>query len=137
MIASRLRRQAILYEPGRDITILIGEGALRTRVASPADHARAARAHRPTRRNTHHRHHRDRPVRGPGPDRHAQRLGCSPTTSPRSRPTPATSKSPTPQHVERYWHHTQLLLDAAATGHDAAALCRNLNDEIDHGSAAA
>ena len=26
MIASRLRREAILYEPGRDITIFIGEG---------------------------------------------------------------------------------------------------------------
>lgn len=35
MIASRLRRQAILYEPGRDITLLLGEGALRTRVAAP------------------------------------------------------------------------------------------------------
>jgi hypothetical protein len=42
-----------------------------------------------------------------------------------------------PEHVQRYWHHTQLLLDAAATGPDAAALCRNLNDEIDPGSAAA
>jgi len=36
MIASRLRRQGILDEAGRDITILIGEAALRTRIASPA-----------------------------------------------------------------------------------------------------
>lgn len=36
MIASRLRRQALLHEPGREITVLMGEGALRTRVASPA-----------------------------------------------------------------------------------------------------
>jgi hypothetical protein len=36
MIASRLRRQAILYEPRREITVLMGEGALRTNVASPA-----------------------------------------------------------------------------------------------------
>jgi hypothetical protein len=31
--------------------------------------------------------------------------------------------------VERYWHHTQLLLDTAATGSDAAALCRNVDSE--------
>ena len=36
MIAARLRRPAILYEPGRDITLILGEAALRTRVASPA-----------------------------------------------------------------------------------------------------
>lgn len=36
MIASRIRRQAILYEPGRDIILLVGEAALHTRVASPA-----------------------------------------------------------------------------------------------------
>jgi len=34
-----------------------------------------------------------------------------------------------PEHVERYWHHTQLLLTAAATGHDAATICRRINDE--------
>ncbi len=36
MIASRLRRQAVLYEPGREVVLLMGEGALRTRLASPA-----------------------------------------------------------------------------------------------------
>jgi transcriptional regulator with XRE-family HTH domain len=36
MISARLRRQTIIYEPGREITLLMGEGALRTRVASPA-----------------------------------------------------------------------------------------------------
>jgi hypothetical protein len=34
MIAARMRRASILYEPGRDITILVGEGALRTQVGS-------------------------------------------------------------------------------------------------------
>jgi hypothetical protein len=34
MIAARMRRASILYEPGRDITILIGEAALRTQVGS-------------------------------------------------------------------------------------------------------
>jgi transcriptional regulator with XRE-family HTH domain len=36
MVASRLRRQAILYEPGREITLVIGEAALRSRYVSHA-----------------------------------------------------------------------------------------------------
>ena len=35
IIAARLRRASILYEPGRDITVLVGEAALRTMVGSP------------------------------------------------------------------------------------------------------
>ena len=35
MIASRLRRSAILYEAGRSITILVGEAALHHLVGSP------------------------------------------------------------------------------------------------------
>lgn len=34
MVAARLRRAAILHEPGREITILIGEAALRNRVGT-------------------------------------------------------------------------------------------------------
>jgi hypothetical protein len=34
MIAERMRRASILYEPGRNITVLVGEAALRTRVGS-------------------------------------------------------------------------------------------------------
>jgi hypothetical protein len=34
-----------------------------------------------------------------------------------------------PTHVERYWHHTRLLLDAAVTGTDAAVLCRHIIHE--------
>jgi hypothetical protein len=34
MVAARMRRAAILYEPGRQITVLIGEAALRNRVGS-------------------------------------------------------------------------------------------------------
>ena len=37
-----------------------------------------------------------------------------------------------PEHVQRYWHHTRLLLDAAATGNDAAVLCRQINSEGNH-----
>lgn len=34
MIAQRMRRASILYEPGRDITVLVGEAALHTQVGS-------------------------------------------------------------------------------------------------------
>ena len=42
-----------------------------------------------------------------------------------------------PKHVERYWQHTRLLLEAAVTGPDAATLCRRINDETDQAAAAA
>jgi transcriptional regulator with XRE-family HTH domain len=136
MIASRLRRQAILYEPGRDITILMGEGALRTNIASlPTMQAQRE---------------------------HIARLAETITTAtigivPFARQAPiatlhgwfltddlATIETDAgnleiadPEHVERYWHHTQLLLDTAATGTDAAALCRHINDESPRSPAAA
>lgn len=44
MIAARMRRASILYEPGRDITILVGEAALRTQVGS-AEVMERQRAH--------------------------------------------------------------------------------------------
>jgi hypothetical protein len=34
-----------------------------------------------------------------------------------------------PDHVERYWHHTRLLLSTAATRTDAAELCRHIDHE--------
>ncbi|MGL5824633.1 MAG: helix-turn-helix domain-containing protein [Nocardioides sp.] len=44
MIAARMRRASILYEPGRDITVLVGEAALRTQVGS-AEIMERQRAH--------------------------------------------------------------------------------------------
>jgi transcriptional regulator with XRE-family HTH domain len=128
MIAARLRRQAILYEPGRHITILTSEAALRTRIASPATmHAQLD---------------------------HLARLAESLTTAtigviPFAAHAPIATLNgwgitddlvtvetdagnveiADPEHVRRYWEHTRLLLDAAATGVDAATLCRRINDE--------
>jgi transcriptional regulator with XRE-family HTH domain len=135
MIASRLRRQAILYETGREITTLIGEGALRTRIAIPA----TMRAQR----------------------EHIARLAETLTTAtiaivPFNAPAPiatlhgwaliddiATIETDAgnleiadPQHVERYWHHTRLLIDIAATGDEAARLCRQINEKTDASAAA-
>jgi hypothetical protein len=129
MIASRLRRQAILYEPGRDTTVLMGEGALRTNIASPAsmhvqrEHiARLAEtlttatigivpftAHAPI----------------------ATLHGWSLTDDLATIETDAGNlEIADPEHVERYWHHTKLLLDSAATGSDAAGFCRQVNGEM-------
>jgi transcriptional regulator with XRE-family HTH domain len=135
MIASRLRRQAILYEPGREITVLMGEAALRTRIASTA----TMQAQR----------------------EHIARLAETLTTAtigvvPFSAQAPiatlhgwfladdlATIETDAgnleiadPEHVKRYWHHTQLLLDTAATGAAAASLCRQINDETSVDAAA-
>jgi transcriptional regulator with XRE-family HTH domain len=136
MIDSRLRRQAILYETGRHITTLIGEGALRTRVAAPPTmHAQRE---------------------------HIARLAETLTTAtiavvPFNAPAPiatlhgwaliddiATIETDAgnleiadPKHVERYWQHTRLLLDTAITGNDAATLCRHINNENNTSSKAA
>jgi transcriptional regulator with XRE-family HTH domain len=135
MIASRLRRQAILHETGRDITTLIGEGALRTRIATPT----TMRAQR----------------------EHIARLAETLTTAtiaivPFNAPAPiatlhgwaliddiATIETDAgnleiadPQHVERYWHHTRLLLEIAVIGDQAARLCRQINEKTDTATAA-
>jgi hypothetical protein len=133
MIAARLRRQAILYEPARDITLLMSEAALRIRIASSA----AMRAQR----------------------EHIPRLAESLTTATIGI-VPFTAQAPIatlhgwlltdefatiethagnleiadPQHVERYWDYTRLLLENAATGDDAATLCRRVESEMGRAS---
>jgi Domain of unknown function (DUF5753) len=136
MIASRLRRQAILYESGREIMILMGEGALRTRLAAAAS-MRAQREHiarlaetlpPPRSRSSRSRH--KPPI--------ATLNGWVLTDDLATIETDAGNLEMTdPEHVQRYWHHTHLLLDAAETGSDAAAVCRDISDEIDRDSAPA
>jgi transcriptional regulator with XRE-family HTH domain len=121
MIAARMRRQAILYEPGREIALIMGEAALRTRVAAPATMVAQLE--------------------------HLARLAESLTNAtigvvPFSVQAPIASLSgyamyddlvtietlggdleiADPAEVARYAHYTKLLLDAAMTGADAAAL---------------
>lgn len=129
MIASRLRRQAILYESGREITLLIGEGALRTRVASPATMRAQCE--------------------------HIARLAET-VTAAAIGIVPFAARAPIavlngwailddlvtietdggdleiadPEEVEMYWRNTRLLLEVAATGANAAALCRRIADEM-------
>lgn len=124
MIASRMRRAAILYEPGREVTLLMGEAAIRTRLASPAI-MRDQLAH----------------------------LGRIAVTAPPNvtvgivpfdRQWPIVTMGgwalvddllilehpggdlelADPAEVERYWRNTRLLLDVAATREAAAELCR-------------
>lgn len=129
MIAARVRRQAILYEPGRDITLIMGEGALRTRLASPATMVNQME--------------------------HIARLAGSLTTTtiaivPFSAPAPIASLSgysirddmvtietfggnleiADPVEVARYEHYTRLLRDAALTGPDAVALIQRVAAEL-------
>lgn len=124
-LAARLRRQAIIYEPGREITLLMNEAALRIRVAPPA--VMAAQCE------------------------HIGRLAESLTTAlvgviPFATPMPVFGLTgwiilddlvtieteggdleiADPQEVERYWQYTDLLRETAATGEQAAALCRRI-----------
>jgi transcriptional regulator with XRE-family HTH domain len=129
MIGARLRRQAFLYEPGREITLLMGEAALRTQLASP-----------PTMRDQL---------------AHIARLAKTLTTAtigivPFSAPMPVVTLTgwalrddlltietgggdlqlADPAEVERYWRYTQALLDVAATGQAAAELCRRAATDL-------
>lgn len=73
MIAERMRRSSILFEPGRDLTILIGQAALLNQVAPPAvmrDSMRTSSADRFDPARIHRRH----PVRRL-PDSAAPRVG--------------------------------------------------------------
>jgi transcriptional regulator with XRE-family HTH domain len=136
MIASRIRRQAILYEPGRDITLLVGEAGLRTRVASPAtmrtqlDHL-ARLAETLTTANIG-----IVPFSAQAPI--ATLNGWGITDDLVTVETDAGNiEIADPEHVHRYWHHTRLLLDVAVIGEDAARLCRHISSEINEASAAA
>lgn len=126
MVAVRLSRQAILYEPGRDILVLIGETALRNRVASPE-----------TMR---------------GQILQVAMLAATTTSTarvgilPLDRPSPMMTlhgwdvrgdvvvietgsgslEIADPDEVRRYQRHMELLADMAVIGNAAADLCRNL-----------
>lgn len=132
MIASRLRRQAILHEAGRDLTVVIGEGALRNQVASPPtmyaqrDHiarlaetlATATIAVVPF------------AARAPIATLHGWMLTDDLVTI---ETDAGDLEIADPHHVERYWRNTRLLLDVAVTGTDAAAVCRAISAEALHG----
>lgn len=129
MIAARLRRQPVLHEPGRQITVLIGEAALRSRVASPETMRMQCE--------------------------HVASLATSLRTAtigiiPFSAQLPFASISAwsilddivlieaqdedspiaDPAEVERYWRYTRTLLSVAVTGAEAAALCLQVAAEM-------
>jgi hypothetical protein len=127
-LAARLRRQSIIDMPGRQITLLVGEGGLRQRVAGPEVMA--------------------------GQCRHIARLAESLTTATIGI-IPFTARMPVygmtgwtaiddlvqieteggdveiadPAEVERYWRYLKLLEDVALTGTGAAALCYRIAEE--------
>jgi transcriptional regulator with XRE-family HTH domain len=129
MIAARLRRAALLREPGRQIIVLTGEGALRTRVASPETMQAQCE--------------------------HIAALAASPATTATIGIVPFSAQLPfaavsaweilddtvlieteiegvpvaDPAQVAQFWQYTQDLLDVALTGPDAAALCRRIAAE--------
>jgi len=128
-IASRLRRQAVLYEPGREIVLVMSEGALRTRVSSPAT-MRAQLAH-----IAH--------VAETAPPNVT--VGVVPFAAP--APTVPLSgfgilddvvtiehsggelELADPAEVERYMRYLELLRDVAVTGPEAAELCQRVAAE--------
>jgi transcriptional regulator with XRE-family HTH domain len=125
MVAARMRRSAILYEPGRQVTILVGEGALRTRYTTqPIMHDQLEHIARLAE------------------SEHAATVGVVPF----SRPAPImvfhgweltddviTVETPfgdldiaDPLEVARYGEYLDLLLGIAEIGSDAAILCRSI-----------
>jgi Domain of unknown function (DUF5753)/Helix-turn-helix domain len=95
MIAERMRRASILYEPGRTLTVLVGEAALRNVVGSlDVMQHQIQHVARLAGSLTH------APVSASSRSADAQSCrytaGNNATTSSASRPQQATSKSPTP-----------------------------------------
>jgi hypothetical protein len=124
MIAARLRRQAILYEPAREVTLLMGEAALRTQLADPGvmrdQLGHIARLAETVPRNV---------TIGIVP--FARRWPLFTLTGWRLVNDLLTIEHPggdldiaDPADVAAYWRYTRLLQEAAITGPAAAQLCR-------------
>ncbi len=129
MIASRMRRAAILYEPGREIILLIGEGALRNRFA-PAPVMRDQLEHVARLAET-----LSTATIGIIPfDQQLPVLvfnGWDLTDDIIAIETPLGDLDISePNDVARYRDYLKLLLDVAQTGQDAAQLCRTVATEI-------
>lgn len=129
MIASRMRRSAILYEPSRQITLLIGEGALRNRFA-PRGVMRDQLEHIARLAET-----LTTAVIGIIPfDRELPVLvfnGWDLTDDILAIETPLGDLDISdPSDVARYSDYLKLLLDVAETGADAGRICRELAAQI-------
>ncbi len=130
LVAARIRRQALLYEPGHRITLLVGEAALHNRIANPATMREQAL--------------------------HLARLATTTTTHATigivcaDRPAPmvylhgwdqldniviiettdGALSIADPTEVARYERYLQLLLDSAITGEEAAEFCRRIAEQF-------
>lgn len=127
MVAARMRRSAILYEPGRQITILIGEAALHNQIGSPdlmrgqLDHI-ARLATTATHATIGIVPFTNFPVLVQhGWDQRDQIITLETTAG--------DLEIADPVEVAQYEHWAELLLNAAATGQDAAHLCKQADSQ--------
>ena len=123
VIAARLRRSAILYEPGRSITLLVGEAALRHLVGSPdimrAQIEHVARLATTTRASIGIIPFESVPVLiQHGWDQRDQIVTVETTAG--------DLEVADPVEIARYEHWTQLLLEHALTGPAAAERCAQI-----------
>lgn len=124
LIAARMRRQAILYEPGRHIVVIVGEGALRNRVASDAT-MREQLEHIARMATTTHATIGVTPFDRPAPVMllHGWEQRDDIVTV---ETAAGDLEIADPAEVARYERYIKLLLTIAATGDDAAVLCRSI-----------
>jgi hypothetical protein len=129
MIAARMRRQAILHEPGRQIIIVVGEATLRSRVA-PVLTLRAQCEHVASLAESFPRvaigvvpFSAQLPFAGVGTWSIIDDMVLIETDD-------GEQAIADPAEVERYWGYLKALLGVAATGADAAALCRRIASDI-------
>jgi transcriptional regulator with XRE-family HTH domain len=132
MIAGRLRRAAILYEPDREVTLLMGEAALRNRLASPATMrdqlahvARIAETAPPNVTIGIVPFSQPWPVAAIGGWRLLDDLLLI------EIPAGGDLEIADPVEVERYWQYMRLLLDVAATRSEVAELCRRAAADLE------
>jgi transcriptional regulator with XRE-family HTH domain len=129
MVAARVRRQALIFEPGRQISLVLGEAALRTRVVSTAT----------LRGQLEHLAHLAETLA-------TATIGIVPFTAPIPvmplsgfviRDELVTIETlggeieiADPLEVDRYVEHIDRLLEVAATGRDAVALIQRAAAEL-------
>jgi transcriptional regulator with XRE-family HTH domain len=129
MIASRLRRQAIVHESGRQAALLMGEAALRARFAS-VEVMRGQCEHIARLAET-------APAAVIGIVPFAAQIpvvaitGWSVTDDLVQIETEGGDLPiADPAEVERYWRYTQLMREVAMIRSDAAALCREIGESL-------
>lgn len=131
IIAAKVRRQSILYEPGRRIVHLVGEAALRTRIGRmTVDTLQAQLAHLAEMATLPGHEFGVIPFAVASPVNPGSGFGMYDHDLVVVETVAGDIRLTDPAVVARFAYWIDQLLDVALTGEDAAAFCRQIANEL-------